>query len=252
MSKVFDAYAEYYDLLYSDKDYAGEVNYIHGLIERFAPRAKSILELGSGTGKHAALLAAKGYSVHGVERSDTMLAQALALASKDDRLSFSSGDLRKVRVGKRFDVVMSLFHVISYQTSNQDLKAAFATVKEHLNPGGLLIFDCWYGPAVLTERPAVRVKRVSNDEIDVTRLVEPVLHPNENRVEVNYQVFIRNKKTDQVQEVRETHQMRYLFTPEIDMLLELAGCKVIAAQEWMTGIKPGCGTWGACFVGQPI
>lgn len=252
MNKVFDAYAEYYDLLYSDKDYAGEANYIHELIQQFAPKAKSILELGSGTGKHALLLAEKGYTVHGVERSDTMLAQAAALAAKDSRLTFTSGDLREARVGKRFDVVMSLFHVISYQASNHDLKAAFATVKEHLNPGGIVIFDCWYGPAVLTERPAVRVKRVSNDVIDVTRLVEPVLYPNENRVEVNYQVFIRNKKTDQVQEVRETHQMRYLFTPEIELLMAQAGCKVIAAQEWMTGKTPGCGTWGICFVGRSV
>ena len=132
MTKVFDAYAEYYDLLYSDKDYAGEANYIHGLIQKFAPKSKSILELGSGTGRHAALLSEKGYTVHGVERSKTMLAQAEILSKKDSRLSFSEGDLREARIGKKFDVVMSLFHVISYQTSNQDLKAAFATVEEHL------------------------------------------------------------------------------------------------------------------------
>ena len=54
---VFDAYAAYYDLLYKDKDYAGETEYVHRLIQRFNPGAKSILELGSGTGKHARLLA---------------------------------------------------------------------------------------------------------------------------------------------------------------------------------------------------
>jgi len=252
MFDVFDVYADYYDLLYSDKDYAGEAGYVHDLIKRFAPHSKSILELGSGTGRHAALLVERGYTVHGVERSEAMLARAMPLAAKNARLSFSTGDLRKVRLGQTFDVVISLFHVISYQTSNQDLRAAFATACEHLKAGGLFIFDCWYGPAVLTERPSVRVKRVANDEIEVTRLVEPSLCPNKNMVEVNYHVFIRNKHTDEVTEVRETHHMRYLFAPEIELLLEQAGCKVIVAQEWMSGKPLGCNTWGACFVGRLI
>jgi len=95
----------------------------------------------------------------------------------------------------------------------------------------------------------MRVKRVSNDVIEVTRLVEPVLHPNENRVEVNYHVFIRNKSIGQVQEVRETHHMSYLFAPEIEILLKQADCKVVASQEWMTNKPLGTNTWGACFMG---
>jgi SAM-dependent methyltransferase len=249
MSDVFDVYADYYDLLYTDKDYAGEAGYVGDLIKRFAPHAKSILELGSGTGRHATLLVERGYTVHGVERSEAMLARAIPLAAKDARLSFSTGDLREVRLGKMFDVVISLFHVISYQTSNQDLRAAFATACEHLKAGGLFIFDCWYGPAVLTEQPSVRVKRIANETIEVTRLVEPLLRPNENMVDVNYQMFIRNKCTGQVTEVRETHHMRYLFAPEIELLLELAGFNIIAVQEWMSGKPLGCNTWGACFVG---
>ena len=46
-----------------------------------------------------------------------------------------------LRRGRRFDVVVSLFHVFGYQTSNDDLAAAFGTVREHLNADGLAIFD---------------------------------------------------------------------------------------------------------------
>ena len=249
MTDVFDTYANYYDLLYNDKDYAGEAGYVNDLIQRFAPLSKSILELGSGTGRHAALLVEQGYVVHGVERSDAMLARAMPLAARNERLSFSEGDLREVRLGRSFDAVISLFHVISYQISNQDLRAAFATAREHLKAGGLFIFDCWYGPAVLTEQPSVRVKRIANETMEVTRLVEPLLRPNENMVDVNYHVFIRDKCTDKVTEVQETHHMRYLFAPEIEFLLEQAGFNIIAAQEWMSGKPLGCNTWGACFVG---
>ena len=45
MSQVFDAYARYYDLLYRDKDYVGEAEYVAAHIRKQAPQAKRILEL---------------------------------------------------------------------------------------------------------------------------------------------------------------------------------------------------------------
>ena len=46
MSQVFNAYAAYYDLLYRDKDYAAEADYVAGLVLQFAPEARTILDLG--------------------------------------------------------------------------------------------------------------------------------------------------------------------------------------------------------------
>src|SRR6202021_2412457 len=89
------------------------------------------------------------------------------------RLTFSSGDIRNYRAGKRFDVVAALFHVMSYQTSNEDLLAAMVTAKEHLTPEGIFIFDYWYAPAVLTQQPSIRVKRMESDRLEVTRIAEP-------------------------------------------------------------------------------
>jgi SAM-dependent methyltransferase len=219
---VFSGYAHYYDLLYKDKDYQREANYIAHLINRHHPEARSILELGSGTGIHASLLAEKGYAVHGVERSPEMLARSRSLAQESkvisDRLTFSAGDIRTIRLTYSFDVVISLFHVISYQTTNSDVSAALKTARHHLKTGGLLVFDVWYGPAVLTERPVVRIKRMADDQIDVTRLAEPVLHPNENLVDVNYHIFVRDRTTDAVKELKETHVMRYFFKPEIERI----------------------------------
>ena len=66
---VFADYARYYDLLYRDKDYAAEAEYVAGLIRKFHPSARSILELGSGTGIHASLLTEKGFTVHAWHRA---------------------------------------------------------------------------------------------------------------------------------------------------------------------------------------
>ena len=112
---VFADYARYYDLLYRDKDYAAAAEYVAVLIRKFHPAARSILELGSGTGIHASLLAKKGFKVHGIERSPEMLARSQALAENraagDGRLTFTTGDIRDVRLNKRFDAVIALFQV---------------------------------------------------------------------------------------------------------------------------------------------
>lgn len=253
MSQVFDTYARYYDLLYRDKDYLGEAEYVAAHLRTKAPETKRILELGCGTGAHAEHLARMGYTVHGVDMSESMLARAEArkaglsseLAAK---LSFGLGDVRTVRTGQAYDAVISLFHVMSYQTSNNDLKAAFETVKTHLNPGGLFMFDCWYGPAVLTDPPVVRVKRLEDEEIEVLRIAEPVMHYNDNVVDVNYQVMITDKSNGNLEQIREVHKMRYLFIPETVGYLAEQGIKVMQVEEWVSGKEPSNATWGVCFI----
>ena len=58
---VFNSYSRYYNLLYRDKDYLAEVEYILDLIRRFSVSGTQLLEFGSGTGKHGRLLAERGY-----------------------------------------------------------------------------------------------------------------------------------------------------------------------------------------------
>lgn len=251
---VFGNYARYYNLLYRDKDYTREAQFIHQLLQTHAPNVQSILELGCGTGNHALLLAKEGYEVHGVDLSEKMLQQASDRLSQlpqelASRLAFSQGDIRTIRIERQFDAIISLFHVISYQTTNEDLQAAFATACSHLKPGGVLIFDCWYGPAVLSDRPTVRIKRLEDEAISITRIAEPVIHPNENLVDVNYQVFIKDKNTGEVEELQETHTMRYLFKPEINLLFRDSQLQPLQSCEWMTNREPGFDTWGVYFIG---
>lgn len=247
MSLVFDAYARYYDLLYVDKDYSGEAKYIASQIRKYAPHAKKILELGCGTGGHAEHLVRMGYTVHGVDLSESMLARAqerkAVLAPEiAARLSFGHGDARTVRTGDRYDVVISLFHVISYQSTNADLDATFETASIHLGRGGVFLFDFWYGPAVLTQKPEVRVKHLEDEKIKVTRIAEPVMHVNENVVDVNYTVFIEVKATGKVEQVRETHKMRYLFLPELDRYGSSAFVER-ASFAWMSNAPLDAQSW---------
>lgn len=244
---VFNDYAIYYDLLYHNKDYAGEAKYIDSLVRANAPHATTILNLGCGSGRHDRLLQKRGYAVTGVDISEAMLKSA-KLNAESPELSYHLGDIRHVRIDNKFDAVISLFHVMSYLALNEDLTAAMETARHHLKPDGIFIFDCWYGPAVLTDRPVVRVKEIENEFIQLTRIAEPVMHPNENIVDVNYHLFVRDKSTDEIGEIRESHRMRYLFMPEIALLSASAGMQITACEAWMTGAQPDYSTWNVCFV----
>jgi len=252
---VFAGYSRYYDLLYRDKDYAGEAQYVAGLIRTHAPAAKQILEIGCGTGAHAAEWAKMGFDVLGIDRSEGMLESADARRASleppvAERLSFQEGDARTLRLGKKFAVVTSLFHVMSYQATNNDIAAAFRTAGEHLSPGGVFVFDCWYGPAVLRQWPSVTRKDLADEATSVVRTAEPVMYPNENLVDVNYTVVVTDLLTTQSETLRETHRMRYLFTPEIELALSAAGMTLVDARAWMTDDPPGFDSWSACYVAR--
>ena len=217
MNKVFDAYAAYYDLLYQDKNYHKEAKYILRLLEDNGISNGNILELGSGTGKHAEEFAKMGFCVHGIDLSPEMVQEANHRNNKnlEGQLYFEVGDVRNFEAGKKFDAVISLFHVISYQIKNEDILEMFKTAAKHLKTNGIFIFDFWYGPGVLTDPPEVRQKRLENKDIEVLRIAEPTMFPNENVVDVNYCVQIKQKGSGKVTELNETHKMRYLFIPEI-------------------------------------
>ena len=244
MTAPFDAIGRYYDLLYLDKRYDAEVAYVDGLLKIYGRKVQDLLEFGSGTGGHARLLTQLGYKVTGIERSVQMLARARA----SDGFVCLQGDACTARLGRQFDAVIALFHVVSYQVRNKAVQALFARAAEHLTPGGLFIFDVWYSPAVNTQRPEVRVKRLEKDDLEITRIAEPIVYPNENRVDVCYTVFVREANSGEIQSFMETHPMRHFSLPELDLLAESAGFERVCAQEWLTGKEPSEASWGLCLV----
>ena len=250
---VFARYARYYDLLNRDKDYSAEVDYVRRLIDVHAPGSKSILELGCGTGLHACTLAEHGHVVQGIDMSAEMLEAARRRRSAlPDELQlavqFEAGDARTYRHASSFDVVASLFHVFSYQTTNSDLSAAFGTAAAHLRPGGVLICDFWYGPVVLTDRPETRVKRLQDDEVEIVRIAEPTLHHATNVVDVNYEIRIVERKTSSAQTITEQHRLRYLFLPELELYADRHALRYVQAYRWMTEQPPDESSWSVVAV----
>jgi len=247
MMDNFKLYSQYYDLLYQKKNYFQEVEYVHSLIENyFSGNAKELLDLGSGTGKHGKLFAARGYNVLGLERSTEMV--AVANTNKYKNFNSIQGDITDFSLNKQFDVVTALFHVISYVNYNQDIEAVFKNVHLHLKPLGVFIFDVWYSPAVYTQKPVTRIKRLNNDLIELTRIAEPEVDHNANVVTVNYHIFIKDLNNNQIKEIKEIHPMRHFSIPEIQLYADKYSFEVLKVEEFLSSNPPADDTWGVCFV----
>lgn len=220
MSEPFAGlYAEAYDALYGDKDYAAECDLIERLFATHEAGVATVLDLGCGTGNHAIALAARGYRVTGVDRAADML--AAAAAKTGNAVAFHVGDIREVDLGRRFDAVLMMFAVLGYQIADRDVLAALACARRHLSAGGLLIFDVWYGPAVLRRRPARRVKEAARDGRRFVRTATSELDVARNLCTVRYR--IRDESAGGRRHADSVHRMRYFFAPELAQFLQVAG-----------------------------
>lgn len=218
----FNEYAPYYDLLNSGKDYLAEVKYINTLIQLKMPGAKRILELGCGTGIHAKLLSEFGYTIVGIDKSIDMVNLARQKNQNNSSLSFFCSDIEKFSTEEKFDIVISIFHVISYITENKSLKDVFKKINTLLNSGGYFIFDCWNGTGVLSDLPHVRYKNISDEQYNIHRISLPTIYFNKNLVNVNFKFIVLEKNVN-YKEFEENHLMRYFFETEINLLCLSSG-----------------------------
>ncbi len=225
-----ESYAEAYDALYTEKDYAAECDLIECVLADHDPApVEGILDLGCGTGSHALILGERGCTVVGVDRSEPMLRRARERALRQavaERVTFELGDIRTVQLGTTFDAAVMLFAVLGYQTENVDAVAALRTARRHLSAGRLLLFDVWYGPAVLHERPSDRVRVIETERGAIVRTAASTVDDSTQICRVTFRVF-RVEEGGGLEETRETHAMRYFFPRELELLLEAAGFELV-------------------------
>lgn len=248
---IFDLTSQYYDLLYAAKPYAQEVAFIDEVLQEFGSNVRTIADLGCGTGIHDWLLAGRGYDVQGIDSNPEMLKIA------SDRVRdypdvqtlprFRQGSLESFALGGKVDAVISLFDVVSYLRNYDSLRSFAQRARASLRPGGIVLFDCWYGPAVHGQRPGTRIKRLQNEEIELTRISEGEFYPDRNHVDVNYEIFIKRKADGQIKAIRETHLLRCYFQDEMDEVLGQAGLERLFCFNWFDRTPPTVDSWSVLF-----
>lgn len=251
---VFKNYAKFYDALYQDKDYQAECDFLEKIFNTQSNDVKTVLDLGCGTGNHVIPLTKRGYKVTGIDRSEDMLQTAKVKANKECSPSnmpvFYRGDIRDFHLDQSFDAIVSMFAVISYLTSNDDVQAAFQQAHRHLPKGGLFIFDVWHGPAVLSERPTDRYKMIEMAGERIMRFAHPEIDVLHHTVNVEYRV-LRVSGDHILDEVTETHVMRFFFPEEIHFHLKCAGFQSIGLFPWLRiGELPNEHDWNLSVVAE--
>lgn len=136
MPILYGELAPWWPLLSPPADYAEEaVFYERTLLEACARRPGTLLELGSGGGNNASFLK-KRFQMTLVDRSPGMLATSRALNPECEHVE---GDMRTVRLGRRFDCVF-VHDAVAYMATEGDLRKAMETAFVHCEPGGAALF----------------------------------------------------------------------------------------------------------------
>lgn len=249
--ETFKDYAYYYNAFYRDKDYKMEAEQVDILLKKYGQNINKIINFGCGTGKHDMELNKLGYYCTGIDLSPLMVEIAQENIRRENLdIDIFTADILSFEPHEKYDAVISLFHVMSYQNKNQDILQAFRTARKALRKGGLFLFDVWYGPGVLSDKPIVRVKEIENEKSKLIRIARPLMHNRENVVDVNYEVFVISKETNNVQTIKETHSMRYFFEPEIQLMLEQTGFKMIDNIDCKRLSQTGYDSWTSYFISE--
>ena len=247
-------YAGLYDTVYANKDYDTECATIKRAIERYGPSpSQRILDLGCGTGGHAIRLATDGYEVTGLDLSSEMLARAREKAAVAGvRLELHRSDLRNFELNSTFDVALMMFAVLGYQNTNAAVRSTLDRARNHLVDRGLLIFDVWYGPAVLLTGPEKRSRRYERDGMTIVRESDAVLDVNSNLCEVEIRMWeARNGEMEPI--TQESHRMRYFFGPELELFLTTSGFELVKLSAFPDiDQPPAADTWNVLGIARAV
>ena len=143
MSKksIFNELAQYYDLIYSWKDYQKEADKIKSLIKKHKKSdGHDLLEVACGTGKHLPYLK-DSFSILATDLNKAML--SIARKNIPD-VTFKQADMVKLDLGKKFDVILCLFSSIGYVKTYPNLTKTIKNFAQHLKVGGVVIIEPWF------------------------------------------------------------------------------------------------------------
>ena len=205
---MFTKTTEFYDAMYSWKDYEKESKLLLEFIARYRKSTGNrMLDVACGTGAHIAFLK-DTYSIEGLDLDPNMLAIA---RSKFPELTFHQADMIDFDLATKFDVVACLFSSIGYVKKVELLHNAIANMARHLILGGVLAVEPWLTPEKVEggKRPPVHSMFVDKPDLKIARLNETVIRNGIFRSNFYYLIGQGNR----IYYRRERHELG-LFTHE--------------------------------------
>lgn len=214
MKNDFEIYAEYYDQIYSKKNYEYEAEVVKRLITKFeSVKSATLLDVGCGTGEHLRYLS-KDFQCTGVDVNRRIIDVA---KSKLPHVEFEIADMVNFRLESKFDVIICLFSAIGYVRNFRNLVRTLQNFRKHLNDHGLVLLEPWIfkkdfkkGHISLDsyEENGVKLVRMGTSEIAKSRWL----------IHMHYLLG----KNGQIRYIKETHMMLALEFRDYDEAFKLA------------------------------
>lgn len=111
------------------------------------PSGCRVLEVGAGTGRATRYLARTAGRVVAFDVTPEMIAIARRRFAEHPHVSVLVADLRTLRLTERFDLIAAVDDPFVHLIEDEERTRAFATVAEHLAPGGRFLLDAaWLPP----------------------------------------------------------------------------------------------------------
>lgn len=195
---------------------------------RLAADARSVLDLGCGTGQLGAALAEEGRSVAGVDPAGAMLDIARKRPG-GERVEWVQADARSIRLDRLFDLVVLTGHAFQVFLTAADQAAVLDTIAYHLAPDGRFIFDTRnpFAREWLAWEPEVSLRFIDHPEFGTVKAWNDASHDNATGVvtyETHYEVVDTGRRFSAASKIA---------FPTKDMLTALIEEAGLAVDLWM-------------------
>ena len=223
---MFKKTAQFYDQIYSFKDYEEESQKIVNLIKKVNPSAQRILDVACGTGEHARHLA-KDFQVDGIDIEPEFIRIA---QEKMPTGHFRVADMCDFEMGERYDVVLCLFSSIGYLTKRKEVINALQCFKKHLKTGGVIMVEPWFTPEQFNSGA---IHKVNVDEPDLKICRMSVSECEENLSKLNFHYLVGTPQG--VEHFTEEHTLALYTLDEMLFFFAETGLSASYDPEGITG-----------------
>lgn len=213
---MFADSAELYDLVYAEKDYAAEAEYVQEAVRSRVPAAATLLDVACGTGEHAARFAgAHHLRTDGIDINPTFVSIA---QRKVPSGRFTVADMTHFDLGTTYDAVVCLFSSIGYTKTVANLRHAITAMARHVGQAGVLVVEPWFEPDTMEDGHVTCVSRDGPDG-PVCRMSHTAIDGRISRLQFEYLVGTRGGLARR----SEVHELGLFTNDEMMEAFRLAG-----------------------------
>ena len=131
-----------YPFMFADRHFYLAEDEVNSVLSLSGLEEGDILDLACGPGRHATVLARKGFRVTGVDLSSFLLEKAVAHSRAENvHVDWVREDMRRFVRPESFDLVISMYTSLGYFDDRRDDVRVLQNIHQNLRAGGALVVD---------------------------------------------------------------------------------------------------------------